>query len=175
MFAELPNHSPLLTMISAKSTDSGHSRKCSQSRECYNVLTADNRYCFKFLRMCRRNGSAWFADFLPWLWPESVFLVLTKRKVGSGDENDQDHTLKLIMFFIVNTCLPDSVLKFRGELHIWSILEFKGFRHYRILKVVFSFTSSWSVGPTSEVSPTTEILYSMSFFERLGKTFLLLK
>ena len=33
-----------------------------------------------------RAGSPFFADFLPWKWPESVFLVLTKRKADSGDE-----------------------------------------------------------------------------------------
>ena len=38
--------------------------------------TVDNHYCFKFLSVRRRAGSPWFADFLPWKWPESVFLVL---------------------------------------------------------------------------------------------------
>ena len=36
--------------------------------------------------MRRRAVSPLFADFLPWKWPESVFLVLNKRKADSGDE-----------------------------------------------------------------------------------------
>ena len=36
--------------------------------------------------MRRRAGSPRFVDFLPWKQPESVFLVLTKRKADSGDE-----------------------------------------------------------------------------------------
>ena len=36
--------------------------------------------------MGRRAESPEFTDFLLWIGPESVFLVQTKRKVGSGDE-----------------------------------------------------------------------------------------
>ena len=38
--------------------------------------------------MCRTAGSLCFEDFLLWLWPESVFLVPTKRKADSGEENE---------------------------------------------------------------------------------------
>ena len=53
----------------------------------------DNHYSnFKF-SLGRRAESPEFTNFLLWIGPESVFLVQTKRKVGSGDEIANDcHT-----------------------------------------------------------------------------------
>ena len=47
------------------------------------VVTVDDPYCFKFLRMCRRAGSPWFAGFLFWLWPETVFLQFWPKEMRS--------------------------------------------------------------------------------------------
>ena len=49
-------------------------------------VTIDSHY-IKFLSLRGTAGSPCLADFpRPWKWPESVFLVLTKRKADSGDE-----------------------------------------------------------------------------------------
>ena len=42
-------------------------------------VIVDNRCCFKFLSVRRRAGSPGFGDFLPWKWPESVFLADQKK------------------------------------------------------------------------------------------------
>ena len=77
--------------------DSG--RKYAQSRWWYNAaVTVDDRYCFKFLRLRRRAGSPRFADFLLWLWSESVFLALFNRKADSGDEKDSNSECCRLMF-----------------------------------------------------------------------------
>ena len=111
-----------------------------------NVVTVDDRYCFKFLKMGRRARRPWFAHFLLWLWPESVFLMLTKGKANSGDENgtlrprdsaDHSNGLPPSWFFTIRSstsgvAVPSPQTYFVPFCNIW-------FRIYGNQKLILKF------------------------------------
>ena len=77
-------------LVSTKNTDSGH----FQGRKSANYgLPGSSTHAQKFETTVVVNGYKIGPSLrlrISWKWPESVFLVLTKRKAGSGDEIETD-------------------------------------------------------------------------------------